>query len=234
MRKYFLLLGLFCLIACGAPPDATPVPTPEPVRVAYTPALRPLRDVLTRCIINHPEMALYLVEVSPSRGIQEADILLRLGYPPEGGYVAQIGWESIVVIVNGDHPVTSLSAEELSFLFSGRVSRWEDGTPVHVWIYPEGDDTRQVFDAVILNGLRVTPEAQLAPDPQAMLEAVSGDPLAIGYLPQRWLPGASISIVRLNQELADSLRQPVLSLSSREPDGAARPLLFCLQASLQP
>jgi ABC-type phosphate transport system substrate-binding protein len=126
-------------------------------------------------------------------------------------------------------------------LFAGQVNQWDavGGSPqsVQVWIFPEGDDARQLFDSVILDGYQLTTVAQLAPDPQAMLEAVSDDPAAIGYLPRRWLKGNSGDKVRalpINQTLADSLRQPILALSGAEPEGAMRTLLICLQGMLEP
>jgi ABC-type phosphate transport system substrate-binding protein len=104
---------------------------------------------------------------------------------------------------------------------------------MRVWSYPEGDDTRRAFDTAVLFGQRLTREAQLAPDPQAMLEAISSNTTAIGYLPERWVqnnPG--VRSVSLNQKLAEALRQPVLALSEGEPVGNVRTLLLCLQSRL--
>ncbi len=70
----------------------------------------------------------------------------------------------------------------------------------------------------------VFPMDQLAPgqpDPAAMLEAIGGDPAAIGYIPKSWLSPA-VKEVTIEGQIKELLHQPVLVLAGEEPSGAAR------------
>jgi hypothetical protein len=54
----------------------------------------------------------------------------------------------------------------------------------------------------------------LAPDPGAMLEAISEDPAAIGFIPRRWLEEI-VSSVTITDVEDEELRQPILALSEQ-------------------
>jgi phosphate transport system substrate-binding protein len=186
-------------------------------------------------------MALYVDEVSAtSLDFRSVDLAFRIGNEVGSYFAAPVGYEQIVVIVNADNPLSRLSIDQLQVLFTGQLTQWDvlggSQQMAQVWSYPEGDDVRQVFDDAILGGQRLTTFAQLAPDPQAMLEAVSDDPAAIGYLPERWLKDGlnpNVRVLPLAQTLADSLRQPILALAVTEPEGITRTLLLCLQGAAE-
>ncbi len=236
MKPVLLLTCLF-LAGCSTPLTATSPPTPPAVDVEITPALRPLAGALHTCALAHPEIALFLDE-TPASSLDPARLGFRLGETPGGdGFAAPVGREQIVVIVHEANPLSQLPSRILRRLFSGEIRSWDElggsSRAIQVWIYPPGDDARQAFDAAVLAGLQASSGALLAPDPQAMREAVSADPGAIGYLPRAWLdetsPGQEVRAVELEPELAATLRLPVLALSASRPQGAAYTLLACLQ-----
>jgi phosphate transport system substrate-binding protein len=164
---------------------------------------------------------------------------LRIDATPADGYVAVVGEESIVLIVNANNPVSTIGPEKLQDLFTGRLKTWAEvggkPEPVQVWAYLDGDDIRSVFDAVIFPGEKITSQALLAPNPQVMLEAVADDPQAIGYVPQIWLDQSDdktrVRALNLNIYLANNLRQPLLALTRSEPVGSLRELLVCIQSA---
>jgi len=124
-----------------------------------------------------------------------------------------------------------LTLQEIKTIFQKGYTA--SGQPLQVWIL-QGDDVRRYFDAVILDGTdflsaEVAPQARIAPDPAAMLVAVSSDPAAIGYLPATWLDDEVRPLV-LDSALALKLRLPILALAKAEPQGVSRTLLGCLQA----
>jgi hypothetical protein len=61
-----------------------------------------------------------------------------------------------------------------------------------------------------------------------MIEAVSNDPGAIGYLPRSWMK-ETVREMLLPVELMNSLRRPILALSAQAPIGPVLTLLNCLQ-----
>ena len=109
------------------------------------------------------------------------------------------------------------------------MRRWSEiggaDREIKVWALLKADETRRAIRQEVLQGGLVTPNAFLAPHPSAMLEAVSGDPDAIGYLPKAWST-AEISTIYLG------IKMPVLVVADEDPQGAARQLVACLQGEL--
>jgi hypothetical protein len=187
MKRLLVLSSLIILLAaCGAPPVSSPAPTPQSIILTYPVALQPWADKMSGCASDNPLVALYFTpSTSVDMDILPNDIVLELGQPTQGDgstYLSQVGREQIDVIVNRDNPVLQLSAKELSSIFSGQQTTWNDysARPIQVWVLPEGDPARLIFDRSILQSLPLTSQAMLAPDPSAMLEAISLDENAIG------------------------------------------------------
>lgn len=242
--KQLLLFGLIVLLAaCGSPEASTPAPTPEAIHVLYPAALKPWADKLAGCASANPMIALYFTQ-SPTldTNIFADEVVLELGDPSQKGvtsYLSQVGWEQIVVVVNQGNDLSQLSTSKLQSIYSSQTSIWENGSgkPIQVWVLPNGDPTRTIFDHAVLPSRSLTSEAMLAPDPGAMLEAVSEDANAIGYLPVSVLTSnnqtldGKVKIIRLDESLVEQLRQPVIAITQREPQGLLRELLVCLQTT---
>jgi ABC-type phosphate transport system substrate-binding protein len=146
------------------------------------------------------------------------------------GYLALLGETEIKVIVNSSSTLQNLTLEEIKTIF--RKGTTASGQPLQVWILQD-DEVRPNFDAVVLNGEEAASQARIAPDPAAMLEAVSSDPTAIGYLPATWLNDEVRPLVLdlgLESALSQKLRLPILALAKVEPQGVSRTLLGCLQS----
>jgi phosphate transport system substrate-binding protein len=197
-------------------------------------------SALHTCAVANTELILSISEVPTSAlDVKKTDLAFRIGGAPGNAYAAAVSDESIVLIVNSRNPVLSLPTEELKNLFIGRITNWAEvggaQQSVQIWVYPDGEDIRSIFDVAILPGESLTSMALIAPDPLAMLEAVADDPSAIGYVPQAWLAQTKdvnqIRPLNINPKLAEELRQPVLALSSIEPDGPIRQLLGCMQSA---
>jgi len=206
----------------------------QPITIALTPSMEPVSLALNTCAAIFPEMALLIEEITaPSHQMRPSDLKIWLGQPPDPElFATQIAWEQIVMILNPSNPLLSLSVDNLRALFTGRVRRWSaiGGTEreVAIWIYPKGDEIRQIFETTIMDGNRFTSQALLAPNPEAMLEAVAKDPGALGFLPGAWIT-PQVKTLQLIPDLTGMLRQPVLALTTGEPHGLVRSFLLCLQ-----
>jgi hypothetical protein len=157
-----------------------------------------------------------------------ADIQVRLGEPADLRLPAfQIGEEDILVVVHPLDAVGALRRFQVQRLFAGEVTNWSDlggaDLPVQVWTYAAGEDVREYFDRVVMQGRPVTSLARLAVSAQAMSDAVGASPGAVGFLPRRWKAGNTREALQL-----PSL--PVLAITSTEPSGIAEQLLGCVQA----
>lgn len=147
----------------------------------------------------------------------EADLQLRLGEPPYLGTPAyRVGSDDLVVLVNRDSALSSLSETQVRDLFS----RGGDG--FQVWVYASGEDIQQVFEGLVLRGRQVTSHARLAGSTEQMLAALAADKNAVGLAPGL-LVGEDVRAVYVWPQI------PVLAISPAEPEGAARLLLSCLQ-----
>ncbi len=216
----FLLTSFFLLTSCT---PASPTP-PAILRVQYTFATRPWLSKLNDCA---GESALAL-EQRPVGLLdpQSADLTLRLGDRDLSGLAYQIDSEEIVVIVNPQNPVRSLSAGDVLALFTGAVSNWQavggKDAPVQVWVFARGEDLQQIFEATALGGAPVVSTARLAAGPEAMAQAVAGDVQAVGLL-TRSLLAADVEAVY------SAANVPVLVSLPAAPEGELANLVACLQ-----
>ncbi len=220
------------------PLAAAPLPTPQAIHVQMSTSLRPWADELHACAGQLSGAGLVLDE-APASTLDplQADLSLRLGGSPgENQFAAAIGEEALEVIVHPSNPVGKVSLPDLQGIFTGRIRTWEGiqgspaslaGQPIQAWSYPAGDDLREAFDLAVLGGEGLAASTYLAPSPKAALEAIAENPASIGFVPRRWT-SPSIRVVAVDAEEA-LLRQPVLALAAKEPQGQARQLLVCLQ-----
>ncbi len=242
MKRLLLFGMLLILSACGSAGVSTPAPTPQAINVIYPSALQPWADAITGCSSADPLVAVYFLPsgiVDPNVGPN--DIVLQLGSPDlsgDGIYLSQVGWEQVVVVINSENPLSQLSKDELKSIFSGETTSFDlsSGQPFQVWVLPEEEPTRFIFDQVVMQNQLTSMEAMLAPDPGAMLEAVSQNSNAIGYLPGSFLTSgepsftSKLKVVQLESSLKDLLHQPVIAITQGEPEGLLRNLLVCLEA----
>lgn len=243
MMKRFLFFGLVLFLsACGSPGVSTPSPTPLAIKVIYPAALQPWADKLVNCASNNPLIALYYIQSDTlDTDLLENDIYLGFGETNQdiSGFKSfQVGWEQVVVVVNKDNQLSELSINNLKSIFSGQVFKWENASnqPIQVWVMPEGDPIRTIFDSAVMHAQPISSEAMLAPDPGAMLEAISGNIDAIGYLPRSIISSADsafmskVKILQLESSLEAELHQPVIAITKNDPEGLLRNLLVCLQS----
>lgn len=243
MKRLPLVCLALLLTACGMPQSATPAPTPEAINLLFPLALQSWADELSGCANSDPLIGLYFMPLSgPKSDLQANEIMLELGDPsPQAGSLdlSQVGWEQLVVVVNQGNELSQLTDTELRAIFSGRTTKWNNaaGQLIQVWVLPDGDPLRIIFDQAILPSQLLAPEARLAPDPNAMLEAISKDTAAIGYLPESIITtgesvqAAKVKVIQLDEKLAGEFHLPVITATLSEPQGLMRELLACLTAN---
>jgi DNA-binding transcriptional LysR family regulator len=224
MNKGCLVFLLFINLVISACQGASATPPPEVYKVQYTNAALPWLADLGECAPS----AVFQTEQRTPRffDLGEVDFAIRIGEPEELTTPAyQIDSEEIVVIVNKGNPIGDMDMEQVRRIFSGAERTWQTGNssdPIHVWVYAPGEDVEQVFEQVILHGAPVTPEARLAVNIDAMLEAISADDFAVGMLPLH-----AMTVEVKQAFLIGSF--PVLVLSSDEPGSQVLAIIACLQ-----
>lgn len=97
-----------------------------------------------------------------------------------------IGYDAIGVWVNKENPVTGLSREQLSGIFSGKITNWQEvggvDAPINIYIVNPQSATRKVFSSYLFRQSSYGGNySTVRPDP-AIIERVSEDPNGIGHL----------------------------------------------------
>lgn len=162
-------------------------------------------------------------------GADSADVRLRLGEPENLTSPAfQIGTVDVLVVVQPQTAIASLTIDEARAIFSGATTNWKDvggaDVPVQVWAYAPGEDLQAYFDEAVMNGRPITSLARLAASAQEMSDSVGSAPGSVGLLDRRWKAGNTRDVLTLSPV-------PVLAIVRSEPTGAVKDLLSCLQSS---
>lgn len=218
--KKILLSILLLVTSCSPVPANTTTPTPTVIKVYATPATQSWQTSLFKCATDQSAV---LTLSDPG----SADITIRIGEPENLSMpVFQLGWEEVLVVVNKAHSFQQLRTEQVTELFTGEISHWEQIAPtetgaVQVWVFADGDDTQQVFKQT-LTGKPIASNARLAASPEEMSRAIANDPYAIGILSRRWKTD-NLSDVYV------AASAPILAITPSEPQGTLKNLLACLQ-----
>jgi hypothetical protein len=220
MRRQCWLVSILFLAACTSFDYTTPPPTPQTIAVTYSPYLSWMVESLHTCSNNIQQIALVIEESASHAEPEAGEVILWLGTPPQGysAFASQLGWEELTIITHPNNESTQLDVSSIVKSYTSLEP------PYQAWTYPQSSQPRQVFDAIMLENKVTSPHVLLAPDPEAMLQAISGDPNAIGYLPHHWLDERVTPI-----PLETDLQQPILALTQEESQGLTRQLLACLQ-----
>jgi phosphate transport system substrate-binding protein len=186
------------LAACGQP-----VATPEPIylQAAGSTTMGLLVTELAAAFGEQaPTVSLEVTEAGTEFGLEalhagQADLALASWLPSSSWQAMDPGWEAtaiardgIAIIVHPSNPIKGLGLLQLQDLFSGQAYEWKavGGQPSQGVVQPvsreEGSGTRAAFEALAMEGRRVTPRAVVVTSGQAVVDYVASHPQAIGYV----------------------------------------------------
>ncbi len=239
MRLGLLILGSIWLVACGVPQVLTPAPAPVTLFISSPPYLQPELSKITDCAAQLSTISLFTTSDPSAQSDLSAPLLkLQLGSVSLAESQAyQIGQLELKIIVNAANPLASLSSEELRAIYTGQQKLWGHNTlsPIQVWSYPNGNDLRSMLEAALPGAPSLTPTANIAPDPQAILQAIVADANGIGYLPASWLAKLSatdssqIKSLSLDTSLQEDLTRSVIVTLNEPLTYEIEALLVCVQ-----
>jgi phosphate transport system substrate-binding protein len=97
-----------------------------------------------------------------------------------------IAIDAIVPIVHPDNPVKGLTIEQLNLIYQGKITNWKsiDGPNKGIVVISRdtSSGTYDTWEEKILHKARVTPRAQTQESNGAVVQAVSKNKFAIGYI----------------------------------------------------
>lgn len=144
----------------------------------------------------------------------------------------KVALDGIAVIVHPENQVEALSLAQLQDIFTGKSVNWQDvggvNLPLLVFSRESSSGTYVFFQEHVMNRQDYTPRARLLPGTSALVQAVSSDKGAIGYVGLGYVKeaGEKVKAVRVtSQEDA----APVAPSEHSVKDGSypiARPLFL--------
>ena len=249
MRLKFLIPLVILISGCSIPQTRTPLPTLHIVRAGFSPSTVIWQDQLQTCVQSLPGTALgsyqypdYISIIEPDR----LDFFIQLGDKlPTSAYATQLGKVNIVWISHAGSSIHRLTYQQLADLYQGNASISESSGSIRspkidLWLYPIGSELAEFLFTQIRVPNQVIAAAYLAPDPEAMLQAVSENPQAIGYIPESWLQqnpiDLSVQEIQITSSQADDFipEIQVFAVAPSEPKSLGRQALLCLKDQLSP
>jgi phosphate transport system substrate-binding protein len=219
--------------------------TPTTLHVEVTDLTAPLFFDLAAAYADvRPDVSLASTMASPAAltanlDAGRADLGLLVSADPDQ-FATPLGYVTFVVVVHPTNPISDLSAAQLREIYAGRVTDWGQvgGVPVAPLpgsltggaVQPVGrednSDAAQAFGTNALLGASPSANSLVAPTWDAMREAVSQNPGAVGYLPAPELD-ASVKVVSVDTPM----RVLIVAVASREPSGPAREFVAWVQSA---
>ena len=190
-----LLLGTLLLVACGhsaVTPDA-----PATLRIAGSTSFKPtLNELASAYQAGHPQTVVEVLGGGTAIGIQELrgkEIdLAAVSWKADDKEasadlnVVPIARDGLAIIVNPQNTITNVTSLQLRALYRGETLDWgaiggSGGEPV-VISREDGSGSRTAFEALAMDGERVTLNALVMPTSQAVVDYVAAHRNAVGYV----------------------------------------------------
>ena len=199
MSKYLkqLMLTAFCLfVGVGAAladnivikGSTTVLPVAQVVLEAYMKAnpgvnislsgggsgegIKALIDKSTNIANSSREIKKEEIELAKSKGVNPVETIVAI--------------DAIVPIVNPKHKVQNLSVDQLSQIYQGKITNWKEvgGDDLQIVVVSR-DSSSGTFEAwaeMVLHKAKVSPKAQMQASNGAIVQTVSKNRYAIGYI----------------------------------------------------
>ena len=189
-----VLLALACA-SCQAAPSANAAPTT--IRISGSTSMAPvLRDLADAYRKTRPQVRVEVLGNGSQAGMRELQAetvdIAAVSWKtddeetPKGVRAIPFARDGIAVVVHPSNRVTGLTLAQARSLYRGEIQDWKAlGGPAletSVISREDGSGTRDAFAATVMGGERVTFNALVMPNTQAVVEHVGRHPEAVGYV----------------------------------------------------
>lgn len=145
---------------------------------------------------QHPDQRVLVAGVGSSAGIESvaqgsSDIgtssrELKSEEEDLGLHDTRIAFDAIAVIVNPANPVRSLTSEQISLIFQGKITNWKEvggiDAPIGLVNRDEASGTREAFFKIVMDEQPFDRTAAVLPGTGQVRSVVGDSPTAIGYI----------------------------------------------------
>ncbi len=245
---FILILTLSLGSACSNVSDAG-------VIVAGSTSVQPYAEILAEeYMILHPDIVIDIQGGGSSAGIMAAQtgtsnlgMSSRLLKDEEKGlWYVEIARDGLAVVINPANPITTLTLDQISGIYSAGITNWSElggvNAKIHVITREDGSGTRDAFVNLVMGDANITPTAIVQDSNGAVRQLVADDPNAIGYI-SLGLVDDTVKALELNGVAATrenvvngsyNLSRPFLFVAQEEPAGQTKEFLdFVLSAEGQ-
>ncbi len=225
--------------------------TDEILYIDMSPSLDWLAPHISDCTSSTAGLTV-VMSAAPAASSGTQSLQLRWGQPPALDRDAVvIGEDELVFIVNPENTLEALPLEVLQQMASGKIKDWNGvfsacpecfsaqpsdelyDLPVEFLLYPEGDDARVIFEeSVLADSPLADSTALILPSPTAMNAEVASVINAFGFLPALAVDNTVATVALMQGTEEFSTKQPILAITSSEPQAAVVEWLACLQAQI--
>ncbi len=251
---YCILLGVFVigngLFISHPSLETTQTAKSQTINMTYPSSLRWVIPIALKCNATNSVLTLRFSFDSNNSSSTEA---VAITYQPDvkpniSPYL--LGHENFVIAVNSANPVSSLTLDQVSEIFMGTNKTWGDFSKscnqcvsftdatsfaekdLTTWVYPPTSMEQTILQNIIMKENFLSVNAIVAPDPQALLEAIRFNPAAIGILPEHWLD-KTIKSINIRDAGKNDLLFPILANVPSDLLETVKPLLLCIEHSIE-
>lgn len=120
-----------------------------------------------------------------SRFIKDKEVKMAM---EKGAYPVPfaIAYDSIIPVVHPSNPIGNLTLNQLKAIYKGEITNWKEVGGPDLKIVINSRDTSsgtyETWESKVMNNERVTPAAQVMASNGAVVQAVSNNKYAIGYI----------------------------------------------------
>jgi phosphate transport system substrate-binding protein len=129
----------------------------------------------------------------------------------------EVGLDGIAVIVHPDNPVSELSMQQLSDIFTGRITDWNQvggsAGPIVILSRESNSGTHVFFKEHVLDDQEYSPEALLMPSSQTIFEETQQNDKAIGYVGMGYAQD-NVKAVRVSDDGAAAVAPSIETVQS--------------------
>ena len=231
---------IIALIVSGCTPVLpTLPPAPAETVIQHTPALRYIESRIQACSLSNSPLPVLVNEYPINRmNAQSADITLVYEKPIDSNLPAYLlGEDQLVVIVNPQNKISTVSLITLQGILQGFITHWEDVDPsygqefpkdIDIWAYESTDDLQKIIETRFNDGKSYSNHISIAENPDEISLMVSQNPGSLGVITQAALTD-DVKVLEIGGVSPDNLLIPIIAQTRAQPGGNQTIMLSCLQ-----
>ena len=181
--------------------------------------IKALIDKTTQIAMSSREMKKEEIELAKSKGVNPVE--------------HKVAIDALTPVVHPSNPVANLTIEQLSLIYQGKIRNWKEvgGKDLQIVVVSRdtSSGTYESWQEKILHKEKVSPRAQLQASSGAVVQAVSKNRYAVGYIGIGYL-NKSVKALTVNGIVANDVNalkgtypiaRPLYMYTDGEPKGSA-------------